>query len=238
MEYELFSVNIPKDLIVLQYEHIDYLDLSLDPHKIYGKKQKVDKAIAAVKKIFLKNGWEGDGNIGLIWIPPFLDQSNDDNYGNLVWHVKQSNNGTSFLGFYKPIQSAKLLDQNPVFKKEGRDVKPISLIYTEEKNLLLQLKKKKKLLQEVIEHIKSGTLSDHLINLILGYIQNGAISEFNDFIDECYLRYLVHVLSHNNPDSINLKKRSSWIGLDQISEKMNEGLGGHWLTIHQIIGNI
>lgn len=119
MEYELFSANIPKDLIVLQYEHIDYLDLSLDPHKIYGKKQKVDKAIAAVKKIFLKNGWEGDGNIGLIWIPPFLDQSNDDNYGNLVWHVKQSNNGTSFLGFYKPISLQNYLTKIPFLIKRA-----------------------------------------------------------------------------------------------------------------------
>jgi len=238
MDYELFAVDISKDLVVLQYHHIDYLDLTLDPHKIYGKKQKVDEAIAAVKDIFLKNGWEGDGNIGLIWIPPFLDQSNDDYYGSFVWHVKQNNNGTSFLGFYAPIQSAKLLDQNSVFKQDGRDVKPISLIYTEEKNLLLQLKKKKKLLQEVIEHIKSGILSDQLINLTLGYIQNDAISEFNDFIDECYLHYLVHVLSHNNPDSINLKSMSARIGLDQISGKMNDGAGDHWLTIHQIIGDI
>lgn len=237
MNSELFTVVIPKNLVVLRYHHIDFLDLTYDPHVIFGKDKKVDKAIVAVKNIFLKNGWEGDGKIRLIWIPPFLDQSSDDNYGSFVWHVKQKNNGTSFLGFNSPIQSAKLLDQNTVFKQDGRDVKPISLIYTEEKNLLLQLKKRKKLLQEVIGHIKSGILSDQLKNLTLGYIQNDVISEFNDFVDECYLQYLVHVLIDNNPDSINLKSMSVRIGLDQISET-NDGVGDHWLTIHQIVGNI
>lgn len=205
---------------------------------IYGRSKKVDKAITAVKNIFLKFGWEGDGKIRVIWIPPFLDQSSDPNYGSFIWHVKQYNNGTSFLGFKEPIQSARLLDQNVVFKQNDRDVKPINLIYTEEKNLLLQLKKKKKLLQEVIGHVESNILSSELINSTLGYIQNDVMSEFNDFIDECYLQYLVHVLSDNNPDSIKLKSINVRIGLDHISEQPSFGIGDNWLTIREIISNI
>lgn len=51
--------------------------------------------IAAARKAFLRAGWEGDGEIGLIWLPPFLFA--DYSYGKIVWHVKQKNNGFSWL---------------------------------------------------------------------------------------------------------------------------------------------
>jgi len=60
MEEKMFSVVIPKTLIVLKYHFIDYLDARFEPYDIYGKLEDVDTAIEAVKNIFLKNGWEGD----------------------------------------------------------------------------------------------------------------------------------------------------------------------------------
>ena len=55
----------------------------------------VNKKINSIKKLFKKNGWEGDGEIGIIWLPPFLDDRNF--IGQYLWHVKQGNNGTSFI---------------------------------------------------------------------------------------------------------------------------------------------
>ena len=49
-------------------------------------------------EVLLKNhGWEGDGDMGLIWFPPFIGVGVEDTYGFVCFHVKQSNNGTSWL---------------------------------------------------------------------------------------------------------------------------------------------
>jgi hypothetical protein len=46
--------------------------------------------------LFQEAGWEGDGQISCIFIPPcFVPFS--DTYCKVVFHVKQYNNGTSFL---------------------------------------------------------------------------------------------------------------------------------------------
>jgi len=56
-----------------------------------------DKRIAAVNRKFLDAGWEGDGEIGMIWIPPFSLTTDHHSNGAYIWHVKQSNNGVSWL---------------------------------------------------------------------------------------------------------------------------------------------
>jgi len=46
--------------------------------------------------LFGKAGWEGDGDIECVFVPPFFVP---DGYSNCetIFHVKQSNNGTSFV---------------------------------------------------------------------------------------------------------------------------------------------
>lgn len=61
--------------------------------------EQYDHTRSQVSKAFVKAGWEGDGKIQLIWIPPFINTGFEGDMGSLIWHVKQSNNGTSFLAF-------------------------------------------------------------------------------------------------------------------------------------------
>lgn len=224
--------------IVLEYQFIDNFNCLHNPADIYGDSPELDLKIANVKQKFLDYGWEGDGEINIIWIPPFLDQASNDTWGDYIWHVKQSNDGISFLGFNYEIQSARLLDQNPIFVNEYGEQTPISITRNHEEGFIYQLKEKIELLDEVKVHIDNSTISNKLISLNLGYIQNDIIAELNDFIDECYLEFLVHVLSENNPDGIKLRKMNVKISLDSISQNLSEGISDHWLTIHQIISNI
>ena len=61
----------------------------------HGKYQEAVKAM-------LSAGWEGDRELGIIWLPPFL--FNDcDTFGLYVWHVRQANNGTSFIASDYPL---------------------------------------------------------------------------------------------------------------------------------------
>ena len=58
------------------------------------------------KQRFLDIGWKGDGDIELMWIPPFmLDQKFQIEYvkGITVWHVKQESDGISWILYPKGI---------------------------------------------------------------------------------------------------------------------------------------
>ena len=58
---------------------------------------KLNEIIELVKNRFAEEGWEGDGEIGLMWLPPFIDIGIEDTHGTYIWHVKQQNNGISWL---------------------------------------------------------------------------------------------------------------------------------------------
>jgi hypothetical protein len=91
-------------LIVLQYTHIDDTSGILKAEKILDCTPENLALLGEVKAIFKSNGWEGDGELGLFWIPPFYyspKADEDMTEGVWVWHVKQHNNGVSFLGIEK-----------------------------------------------------------------------------------------------------------------------------------------
>ncbi len=93
---------------VYRYEHVDSFALSnkesyelfkdWQDYRLSNKqiKSKYYREKLKVARLFRQAGWEGDGRIGLIWIPPFVIK-NSDTWGELVWHVKQRNNGSSFI---------------------------------------------------------------------------------------------------------------------------------------------
>lgn len=81
---------------IYEYQHVDELGFLINPKDVISDKDLLMQSVNVVKNLFRDKGWEGDGEIRLIWLPPFL---HDRLYpaGDLVWHVKQRNNGTSFI---------------------------------------------------------------------------------------------------------------------------------------------
>jgi hypothetical protein len=59
-------------------------------------------------------GWEGDGTLRALWIPPFVGVGAEDTYGVCTWFVKQSNNGEAFLASPVPLDFRRLQHQNDV----------------------------------------------------------------------------------------------------------------------------
>lgn len=82
---------------LIAYEWIDNLNFTLNP------KDYLDKAedyIQKAKERFLNAGWYGDGEIGLMWIPPFMFQGTktaEFTNGVIIWHVKQQEDGISWI---------------------------------------------------------------------------------------------------------------------------------------------
>src|SRR4051812_25043262 len=103
-----------KNYFVYQYHHIDDLSAIIKPENMYRwfgtnqaaeEQKKLEETVDEVGKLFFDNGWEGDGQIGMIWIPPFIDIGYDeDTWGSYLWHVKQNNNGTSFIASPVPLR--------------------------------------------------------------------------------------------------------------------------------------
>ncbi|QCQ91175.1 hypothetical protein [Rhodococcus sp. SGAir0479] len=85
------------------YEWIDYLEFTRDPAEFVVD---VDGYLAIARQRFADAGWNGDGDIQLMWVPPFVLPERSQvmhSAGVILWHVKQESDGTSWL-LYPPGQ--------------------------------------------------------------------------------------------------------------------------------------
>lgn len=111
-------VGSPEDaqsLFVYSYQHLDDLSFVRRPENVFREtsEAKLSQYVEAVKEKLQSAGWEGDGELGIIWFPPFAGVGAEDTNGAYVWCVKQSNNGTSWLASHFPMSFKALLSQNP-----------------------------------------------------------------------------------------------------------------------------
>ncbi len=82
---------------VLRYEWIDNLCFTLDPRECLDTP---DQYIKIAEELLSNAGWDGVGVIELMWIPPFMFygySTKDFTVGVTVWHVKQNDDGISWI---------------------------------------------------------------------------------------------------------------------------------------------
>jgi hypothetical protein len=108
---EISNPDVIDEYEVYQYQHIDCLDLMPFAEAVLQEIPNRNEVLQAVRKKFLSSGWEGDGEIKIMWIPPFVGAGVEDTWGLAVWFVKQSNNGTAFLASPVRLPFSRLLDQ-------------------------------------------------------------------------------------------------------------------------------
>lgn len=96
-------VNYPseamRDFHAYGYEYIDNRQFALKPEFVLGSAAKAAPYIEQAKTSFLEIGWAGDGDVELLWVPPFAFPLalRVPPVGIAVWHVKQSEDGISYL---------------------------------------------------------------------------------------------------------------------------------------------
>jgi len=242
-----------KNYFVYQYHFLDDLSAILEPKDVnsyFGFEREnskiIENSVEEVKKLFLKNGWEGDGDIGVIWVPPFIDIGyQEDTWGTYLWHVKQSNNGTSFIGSPIKLNIRRLKDQNEfVSPNDHRNMEPINIIQTNVDGFLERLEEDKKSFDDGHGKLKNETdkVSKDILEKFLGYTQCDLIAKFSDFLNGCYLTVLIEVLQNGNKDKIRLRKSSAKIDLSK-HNLYEEGLdddgdGSNWLSLSMLISDI
>jgi len=96
---------------VYTYHHIDVLEYMPLASGVLADIANRDEVLEAVARRFREAGWEGDGDIRIMWVPPFAGAGSEDTYGVAVWFVKQDNNGTSYLASPVPLPFPRLLEQ-------------------------------------------------------------------------------------------------------------------------------
>lgn len=86
-----------KNFRTIMYEWIDNLNFTLSPSEcLEDPKPYLD----VVRSRLLEIGWDGDGSINLMWIPPFMftgKRTPEFTKGIIVWHVKQKSDGISWI---------------------------------------------------------------------------------------------------------------------------------------------
>jgi hypothetical protein len=87
-----------REFRVYGFEWIDDLNFILSPEEFLVA-ERVDDYLTIARERFKEAGWPGDGDIGLLWLPPFVFPLSlrIPPQGVVVWHVKQSSNGVSWL---------------------------------------------------------------------------------------------------------------------------------------------
>ncbi len=79
------------------YEYLDDLAFMLNASKAFCDWAPGGTLIADVGKKFLEMGWDGDGEMQILWFPPFLKIGADDYFGCYALHVKQFEDGISWI---------------------------------------------------------------------------------------------------------------------------------------------
>jgi hypothetical protein len=84
-------------------QYIDNRLFALSPEKLLGTQLAMPYIRAAAAR-FDAMGWEGDGEIELLWLPSFVFPRSADigPVGVVIWHVKQDEDGFSFI--LSPVQ--------------------------------------------------------------------------------------------------------------------------------------
>lgn len=243
--FPIENIEDVKNFFVYRYHFIDNSSF-ITPAVSFLKKNDyldADKYINAVKQLFLANGWEGDGEIGVIWIPPFIG-IDEDTYGFALWHVKQLNNGTSWLASPKKLPFKSLEAQNNKDSILSGFTKPESIIQEDIDSFLSRLKTEKENFisqVEMLQKMEHGKPTrNEILTTLFGFTQNQLISMLNDLMDGCYLRFLLEGINHGNK-AIKLKKLNISANLASYfpddSEDISED-GIQWLTLQQVISDI
>ena len=89
-----------RDFHIYGFEWIDNLHFVRAPEEFLPlPESQLDLYLEAARQRFKAAGWHGDGDIGLLWLPPFVFPLNlrIPPTGVIVWHVKQEEDGISWL---------------------------------------------------------------------------------------------------------------------------------------------
>jgi hypothetical protein len=242
-------IGHPEDvrrLSVYQYHFLDDLSFVRKPEEVFdeSKQTDLDAYIDKVRQHFKDAGWEGDGQIGIIWLPPFVDAGGvEDTWGTYIWHVKQSNNGTSWLASDAALDFDRLGEQNERWPSDTHVRTGIMFtacigLTRQVKQIMSDLTRRVKALEQVSDPV-FGEIKEELLITTQGKL----VAQLNYFLDDSYLEVLMDVLKNGNTSALPLGKFKAsfnpkvYMPTEGDSER-DDPEAGQWFTIQGLIRDI
>jgi hypothetical protein len=204
----------------------------------------LDSYVEAVKERFKKAGWEGDGSIGILWLPPFVGIGIEDTWGCYLWHVKQSNNGLSWIGGDDDLLKLdRLRDQNE--KWLGNTHKLAGIMFM---SSLFLVRSSRRILAEVRGHVHelkalSSSTTSAISQKLLVVAQGDMTAALNDYLNDCYLEVLLEVFERGNASNLPLGKFKANLNPMRYIPGAEQGVeadedAGQWFTIKGLVSDI
>jgi hypothetical protein len=79
------------------YEYLDDLSFMRLASEVFAGWPHASELIENVSGKLKELGWEGDGEFQVMWFPPFAGAGEQDHFGTYCLHVKQKNDGISWI---------------------------------------------------------------------------------------------------------------------------------------------
>jgi hypothetical protein len=79
------------------YEYLDDLSFLPSALEAFDEWHHAPKLLEEVSAKLKSLGWEGTGEFQMLWLPPFVGAGAHDNFGCYALHVKQDNDGISWI---------------------------------------------------------------------------------------------------------------------------------------------
>jgi hypothetical protein len=229
-------------LHVYHYQFIDSLNAIRRPEDVFADSGGTPLAdrLERVKKAFSAAGWEGDGDIGVIWIPPFVDVGVEDTWGTYLWHVKQANNGTSWIASEYPLPFKRLDRQNDWSPSEAH--KLVSILYSDCRALIETAADVVAGIESKVQALQAlaNPMATEIQQELLLHAQGTLVAQLQSFLDDCYLRVLIEVFANGNRSELKLRKIRATLEPDTYPiEDAGDSEGeSDWFNVHGLIGDI
>lgn len=223
-----------------RYEHLDDLAFLRDPTDVFlehGCEEDLSAWLKAVGDLLSDAGWEGDGDLRILWFPPFADIGVEDTYGTYVWVVKQQNNGESFIASHIELPFARLRAQNDLRAVwSGRVARSVTRGDTEA--FRTQIAEERKSLEADLAAV--GTTLTSVRSRIAEHSHARLVQHFQAYLDDCYLQVLQEALIRGNPSGLKLRKSSVRLAPTDYLPGSHDGdqETGTWFTLHGIVSDM
>ncbi|WP_140873866.1 hypothetical protein [Myxococcus xanthus] len=222
------------------YEHLDDLSFLRTPSEVFrehGYEENLSPWLQSISELLKKVGWEGDGELRLLWLPPFADIGIEDTWGTYVWVVKQNNNGESWIASHIELPYARLRAQNET-RGVLNGMVPRSITRGDTDAFQKQVATERNAIVSDLASVTTGSQS--ALQRINEHSHARLVQIFFSYLDDCYLEVLQEVLIRGNPSGLKLRKAAVRLDPTDYLPESHDGdeSSGSWFTLRGIVSDM
>lgn len=227
VDYYFYSYEHLDDLNFLRAPADVFRDLGLESCQVW--KEAVTAALEAA-------GWEGDGDLAIMWFPPFVSVGIHDTWGTYVWVVKQRNNGTAWLASPVELRFPRLAGQNSS-RTVWREFVPVTRSKATTEAFLEDIAKHVQKMERELGVLSGLPDADSIRDAVSENVQGRLVQSLHEHMDWCYLEALREVIIEGNTSGLRLPKAAVKLSLgDYLPDGVDEDRDS-FFTLHGIVSD-